>query len=314
MRILITDGMEQGAIEQLKINGFEVVEKYYEVEELKEKIKEFDAVVVRSATKIRKPIIDAALETKKLKLIVRGGVGLDNIDVEYARENNINVMNTPMASSASVAELVIAHMFAIARHIHISNVTMREDQWNKKQYKGIELYGKTLGVIGFGRIGIETAKRARALGMNVIYTDVLGEKEGLDEYKYMAFDEILKNADFITLHVPFDKNIGAIIKEDAFEKMKDGVFLINAARGGVVCEEALLHALDTGKVAAAGIDVFEKEPTINEALYKHPKVSVTPHIGASTKEAQKRIGEEVVEKITEFFHEGGKNNDIGKAV
>jgi len=314
MRILITDGMDQGAIEQLKINGFEVVEKYYEVEELKEKIKEFDAVVVRSATKIRKPIIDAALETKKLKLIVRGGVGLDNIDVEYARENNINVMNTPMASSASVAELVIAHMFAIARHIHIANVTMRDDQWNKKQYKGIELYGKTLGVIGFGRIGIETAKRAKALGMNVIYTDLLGKKEGFDEYEYMTFDEILKNADFITLHVPFDKNIGAIIKEEAFEKMKDGVFLINAARGGVVCEEALLHSLDTGKVAAAGIDVFEKEPTINQSLYKHPKVSVTPHIGASTKEAQKRIGEEVVEKITGFFHIGGKNNDIGKAV
>lgn len=301
-RILVTDGMEQSAVAALKNAGFEVVEEFYEPEVLKEKVKEFDAIVVRSATKVRKPIIDAALETKQLKLIIRGGVGVDNIDVDYAEENGIKVMNTPMASSASVAELAIGHMFAIARHIHIANVTMRQGKWNKKQYEGIELAGKTLGLIGFGRIARETAKRAKALGMHVIYTNRTGKVEGYDGYTYVPFDELLAKADFISLHIPAGPNGAPVIGKEQFALMKDGVYLINTARGGVVCEKALIEALDSGKVAAAAIDVFEEEPTKNEALYTHDKVSLTPHIGASTVEAQTRIGEEIVEIITNFFN------------
>lgn len=301
IKILVTDGMDKNAVKSLIDAGFEVIEEHYEAEGLKEKIKEVDGIVIRSATKIRKPIIDAALETKRLKLIVRAGVGVDNIDVNYAVEHGIQVMNTPNSSSASVAELAIAHMFAVARHIHIANVTMREGKWNKKQYKGIELNGKALGLIGFGRIARETAKKASALGMKVIYTNRSGAKEGYDDYTYMSLDELLESSDFISIHVPFNKEAGAVLGEDQFDKMKDGVYVINTARGGVICEKSLLKALDSGKVSAAAVDVFEEEPTKNEALYTHPKVSLTPHIGASSKEAQARIGVEVVETITKFF-------------
>lgn len=301
-RILIADGMEKSAIESLRAAGHELVEEYYEADILKEKIKEFDCIVVRSATKVRKPIIDAALETKQLKLIIRGGVGVDNIDVEYAMENGIQVRNTPLASSASVAELAIGHMFALARHIHIANVTMRQGKWDKKKYEGIELGGKTLGLIGFGRIAKETAKRAKALGMKVIYTNRSGKVEGEDDYTYMPFNELIANADFISLHIPAGPEGKAVLGKAEFEMMKDGVYIVNTARGGVVCEKALLEALDSGKVAAAAVDVFEEEPTKNEALYTHDKVSLTPHIGASTSEAQTRIGEEIVEIITHFFN------------
>ncbi|WP_432401305.1 D-2-hydroxyacid dehydrogenase [Wukongibacter sp. M2B1] len=301
IRILVTDGMDKSAVKSLVDAGFEVVEEFYEVEELKEKVKEFDALVVRSATKVRKEIIDAALDTKRLKLVVRAGVGVDNIDVNYAMEHGIQVMNTPNASSDSVAELAIAHMFALARHIHIANVTMREGKWNKKQYKGIELNGRTLGLIGFGRIAKSVARKASALGMNVIYTDKFGSMEGYDEFTFVTLDELLAKSDFISIHIPFNKDVGAILKEEQFNKMKDGAYLVHTARGGVVCEKALIKALDSDKIAAAAIDVFEEEPTRNEALYTHPKVSLTPHIGASTKEAQARIGIEVIEVITKFF-------------
>lgn len=300
-RILIADGMEQSAMDSLRAAGHELVEEFYEADILKEKIKQFDCIVVRSATKVRKPIIDAALETKQLKLVIRGGVGVDNIDVEYAMENGIEVRNTPLASSASVAELAIGHMFALARHIHIANVTMRQGKWDKKKYEGIELNGKTLGLIGFGRIAKETAKRAKALGMKVIYTNRSGKVAGEEEYTYMPFNELISKADFISLHIPSGPEGKAVIGKAEFEMMKDGVYIINTARGGVVCEKALLEALDSGKVAAAAIDVFEEEPTKNEALYTHDKVSLTPHIGASTGEAQTRIGEEIVEIITNFF-------------
>ena len=296
-RILITDGMDKKAAAKLKEMGHELVQEYFEPEALKEQVKDFDAIIVRSATKIRQPIIDAALETNKLQLIIRAGVGVDNIDVEYAIERGIKVHNTPMASSISVAELAIGHMFALARYIYISNVSMRKGEWNKKAYSGIELTGKTLGLIGFGRIAKETAKRAYALGMKVIYTNRSGVKEGYDEYTYVSMEELLKQSDFISLHIPFDSEKGAVISDREFEMMKDGVYLVNCARGGVVCEDALLRALDSGKVAAAAIDVFENEPTKNEKLYRHDRVSLTPHIGASTSEAQARIGEEIVEII-----------------
>ncbi|MGV8146979.1 MAG: D-2-hydroxyacid dehydrogenase [Alkaliphilus sp.] len=304
-RILDCDGIDKKAVKALEDCGHEVLSKFYELEELKEKVKEFDVVIVRSATKIRKETIDVAKTTGKLKLIIRGGVGLDNIDVAYAEENGIKVTNTPNASSASVAELAIGHMFTIARHLHASNVTMRDGQWNKKQYKGIELSGKKLGLIGFGRIAIETAKRANALGMDVLYTNRSGKKVGYNEFTYMSMDELLKNSDFISMHVPFDKEKGAVIGKDEFAKMKDGVYLVNCARGGVVCEKSLIEALDSGKVSAAAIDVFEEEPTKNTRVFTHPKVSLSPHVGASTNEAQARVGTEIVTIIKDFF-EGRK--------
>lgn len=301
VRILVTDGMDKAGVEDLKNSGFEVVEQFYDPEELAQQLKNFNAVVVRSATKVRAPIIDAALQTKNLSLVVRGGVGVDNIDVAYASERGITVANTPNSSSASVAELVIGHMLCLARYIHIANVTMREGQWNKKKYEGIELAGKTLGLIGFGRIAIETAKRAHALGMKVIYTNKSGEKEGYPNYKYTSMDELLAKSDFISLHMPALNDKKPILTEAEFAKMKNGVYIINCARGGLVHEMGLLNALNSGKVAGAALDVFEEEPTKNEALYTHPNVSVTPHIGGSTAEAQERIGEEIVSIIKEHF-------------
>ena len=298
-KILITDGMEKSGVDQLKSCGFEVNEQFYDQNELKEQIKNYDVLVVRSATKVKEPIIDAALETGRLKLIIRGGVGVDNIAVEYATSKGIMVNNTPNASSASVAELVIGHMFNLARFIHISNYTMRQGKWNKKAYEGIELTGKTLGLIGFGRIAKETAKRAHALGMKIVYTDIIGAVSGFDQYNYLPLDKLLAVSDFISMHVPGSKR--PLIGEEEFDKMKNGMYLINASRGGAVCETALLSALDSGKVAGAALDVFEEEPTKNEKIYTHEKISLTPHLGASTKEAQERIGEEIVQIITSYF-------------
>jgi len=309
LRILIADGMEKAALEKLKNMKFEVVEKYYEPEELLEQIKNFDVLVVRSATKVRKPVIDAACETGKLKLIIRGGVGVDNIDVDYAKARGIIVRNTPNASSASVAELVIGHMFNLARFIHNSNVTMRQGKWNKKAYEGIEISGKTLGVIGFGRIGRETAKKAKALGMKVIYTDIAGSIKEFGEYKYCPMDELLAAADFISLHVPYNGE-RAVIGREEIERMKDGAYIINCARGGVVDEEALIEALDSNKLSGAAMDVFVEEPAKNSPLCNHDKVSCTPHIGASTMEAQERIGEEIVDIILDFFEESELNGRV----
>jgi len=296
-RILVTDGIEKSAANELRNMGHEVVEQFFAPEELKEQIKNFDAIVVRSATKVTKEIIDGALETKRLKLIIRGGVGIDNINAEYAEKNNIQVRNTPNASSRAVAELTIGHMLALSRYIYISNVTMRNGQWEKKKYTGTQLFGKTLGLIGFGRIAVETAKMAKALGMNVIYYSRSGKKAAYPEFEYAPFDELLKTSDFISLHIPYESSAGATIGQKEFEMMKDGVYLINCARGGVVDEDALLTALDSGKVAAAALDVYCEEPAKGEKICKHDRVSLTPHIGGSTVEAQENIGKEIVEII-----------------
>lgn len=301
IRILAADGMEASAIETLEGLGFEVVNEHYELPELTEKIKEFDVIIVRSATKVREPLIDEALKTGRLKLIIRGGVGVDNIDVKYAEEKGISVRNTPNASSASVAELAIGHMFNIARHIHSANVTMRQGAWNKKKYNGIELSGKTLGLIGFGRIAKEVAKRAHALGMDVIYTNRSGHKPENEPFKHVTVEELYKEADFISLHMPKLQDRPHLIGKEEIDRMKDGVYLVNTARGGLIDEEALCDALDAGKVSAAAIDVFKEEPTKNERIYTHEKISLTPHTGASTNEAQLRIGEEIVSIIKTFF-------------
>ena len=304
MKVLLADGLQKQSIDELEQLGLEVCSKHFDASELGSELKKYDAVVARSATKITKEVIDDELGGN-LKLIIRAGVGIDNIDVKYAESNNIAVKNTPNASSISVAELTIAHMLSVARFLNISNVTMRQNQWNKKKYVGCELYGKTLGLIGMGRIGKEVAKRAAAFGMRVIYFDSL-YNEDIGDYKFEQFDDLLKKADFITLHVPYDKKRGALIGKDEIEKMKDGAYLINCARGKVVDEAALLEALNSGKLSGAGIDVFENEPSTNVELLNNPKVSITPHIGASTKEAQQRIGREVVLTLKDFFNIGDK--------
>ena len=298
MRILVTDGMDKTAMAQLREQGHEVVEQFYEPDQLGAALRDFDVAVVRSKTKVRKEHIDAA-KGGKLKMIIRGGVGVDNIDVKYAEENGITVKNTPRASSQSVAELAMGHMFACARYLSIAGHTMREGKWEKKAYgKGIELQGKTLGIVGFGRIGQHLGVMAKAIGMKVIAFDIYQVpviSEQLD-IPYVEMDELLAQSDFISVHAPAVDG-GALISAENIAKMKDGVVIINTSRGTNVDEAALLAALESGKVRAAGLDVYADEPASNVALYSHPMVSCTPHIGAATVEAQKRIGQEIVEII-----------------
>lgn len=291
MKILIADGISPFGQEILKENNIDFDIQHYEHDELLKVIPEYDGILVRSATKVPRDIIDAG---KNLKLIARGGTGIDNIDHKYAKSKGIPVLNTPGANSASVSELVFAHMFALARFIPQANITMRKGEWNKKAYKGFELAGKTLGIVGFGRIGQITAKMALAFGMKVLAYDLADIQTDLD-VKIVTKEELLKESDFITLHVP--KQAQNFITKTEFELMKPTVFLINTARGGVVNEEDLLEALNTGKIAGAGLDAFLNEPNPNPELVNHPKVSVTPHIGASTKEAQDRVGIQIAEKI-----------------
>ncbi len=300
MKILVSDGIEKIGSDMLKSAGFEVVEQKLTPEELLKEIEKYDAIIVRSATKVTKEVIEAG---KNLKAIARGGVGLDNIDVEYAKSKGIPVLNTPGASSISVAELAIAHMFAVCRFLNQSNIEMRQGRWPKKEYsKGIELTGKTLGLLGFGNIGKEVAKRAIGLGMTVVAHDPFVAQTDMN-VRLVSKEEVIKQSDIISLHMPLIKGEGPAVGEKEIEMMKEGVIIINCARGGVVSEKALLEGLNSGKVAAAGIDVFENEPPTEAqaALINHPRVSVTPHIGASTVEAQNRVGEEIAQKVIDVL-------------
>ena len=311
MKVLANDGLDQSGIDGLQKAGFEVITAKVPQEELINYINENQVrtLLVRSATKVRKDIIDAC---PSLKIIGRGGVGMDNIDVEYAREKGINVINTPAASSASVAELVFAHLFSGCRFLTDSNRKMPVEgdskfaELKKVYTKGVELRGKTIGIIGFGRIGQEVAKMALGLGMRVLAVDNFAEKVNLKveffngqsvdfEIKTQSKEEVLKEADFVTLHVPAQKEF--VIGQKEFDLMKNGAALVNCARGGVVDEEALLKALDSGKLAFAGLDVFINEPTPAKSVLSHPKISLTPHTGASTNEAQDRIGISLAEQI-----------------
>lgn len=300
IRVLTNDGLEAAAIEDLKKLGAEVVNEHIEQDVLGEKLKDFDAIVIRSATKLTSDIFEAE-KGGNLKLAIRAGVGIDNIDIPAGEAIGVTVKNTPAASSDSVAELALAHMFCLARFVGISNVTMRNGEWNKKQYQGTEIDGKTLGIVGMGRIGQSLAKKATALGMKVVYYTIEGKHNDLT-YDFVSLEEVLKTSDFISLHVPYDKNVGPLIGKKELASMKKTAYLIDCARGKVVEEAALLEALDNGVIAGAGLDVFEEEPTKNTTLVNHPKVSVTPHIGAATDEAQTRIGDEVVSIIKEFFN------------
>lgn len=302
IKILASDGMEKGAIAALSEKGCQIDCQFYEPEALKDAVKDYDVLVVRSATKVREPHIDAALETGRLKLIIRGGVGVDNIDVKYAESKGITVRNTPRASSDAVAELALGHILSVARFISIAGHTIREGKWEKKAYKGFELTGRTVGIIGYGRIGQALGKRCQALGMNVLAYDVYRVPElECDTMRYAEMDELLANSDIISLHVPSLPG-QPLVNAETIAKMKDGVVIINTSRGANVDEAALLDALNSGKVYGAGLDVFAEEPAKNEALYSHPHVSCTPHVGASTVEAQKRIGAEIVDIVTKQFN------------
>ena len=315
MKVLANDGLAKSGIAALGLSGFEVDLTTVAQDQLVDYINtnKIDVILVRSATQVRKDIID---NCPTLKIIGRGGVGMDNIDVEYAREKGLHVINTPAASSHSVGELVFSHLFGMARFLHDSNRNMPLEGDSKfkvlkKAYaKGIELKGKTLGVIGFGRIGQATAKIGLGLGMNVIAFDPYIDNEHLEieffdgqslffNINTITKEEVLKQADFVTLHVPAQKEY--IISTKEFELMKDEAFLVNAARGGVVDEVALVKALERGKIAGAALDVFENEPTPEIQLLMNPSLSLTPHIGAATGEAQDRIGTELASQIIEIL-------------
>jgi D-3-phosphoglycerate dehydrogenase len=311
MKILANDGISQSGIDILEKAGFEVITTTVAQNQLENFINEnrIDGILVRSATQVRQELIEAC---PSLKLIGRGGVGMDNIDVEYAQDNGLHVINTPAASSSSVAELVFAHLFGMVRFLHQSNREMPlEGDSHFKELKksfssGTELRGKTLGIIGFGRIGQEVAKIGLSLGMKVIATDELIESEVITNdffdgqkintiIKTIKKEALLKESDFITLHVPAQD--AYIIDTPEIEKMKEGVGIINTARGGILNEIALVNAIESGKVQFAGLDVYEKEPNPEIQLLMNPELSLTPHIGAATKEAQDRIGIELANQI-----------------
>lgn len=299
LRILLNDGLDKKAISNLELLGFDVDTNHYDIEDLKEKIKKVDCIVIRSATKIRRELIDEAIKGGKLKLIIRGGVGVDNIDVQYAEQNGIKVRNTPNASSSSVAEIILAHMFSLARFLNQSNITMKSGLWKKKDYVGVELEGKTLGIIGMGRIGSELAKKCTALGMKIIYFDLMDIKNIDNNYRKVEFDELLRESDFISINISGTKSI---IGSEELKKVKKGVFIINTSRGKALDEDAIITSLNDGTLGGVGLDVFLEEPSKNLELINHPKVSLTPHIGASTKEAQMKIGEEVINIIKEEMY------------
>lgn len=296
MKILVCDKTEVEAIEQMRAAGLEVdVRDDITPEELMTVLPAYDGMVVRSRTKVRQPLIEAC---PNLKVIVRGGVGLDTIDVDFARSKGIVVMNTPKASSASVAELAIGYMFALARSVYQATTSMKSEKWEKKAFKGDEIGGKTLGIIGLGNIGEEVAKRANVLGMTVLGYDIA--KKQIDGVKMVSLDELLAQSDYVTLHLPKTKESASMIGAEQFAKMKDGVRIVNCARGGIVDETALYEALTSGKVAGAALDVYAEEPPTNWKLLQLPNVIGSPHVGAATKEAQTRVGAEVAEKLIDF--------------
>lgn len=316
MKILANDGIAPIGKKNLEAANFEVITETVAQEDLIKAINDnnYVGLLVRSATTVRKDLIDAC---PGLKLIGRGGVGMDNIDVEYARSKDIKVINTPAASSQSVAEQVMGHLFGAARSLYDSNRQMPISgasdfkKLKKKYAKGVELRGATIGIIGFGRIGQNLAKYALGCGMKVIAFDPYVEKatihvdvasQTVDVSIYTtSLDDLLAHANFISLHMPMPKDGNALIGNNEFSKMKDGVIIANAARGGVIDEDALIASLDSGKVAHAALDVFMNEPTPREDLLKHANISLTPHTGAATLEAQDRIGEELASQIINHF-------------
>ena len=318
-RILANDGIDASGKAMLEAAGFEVVTEKIAQENLVNELNNFDAILVRSATKVRKDLIEAC---PNLKLIGRGGVGMDNIDVDYAKQKGIKVINTPASSSISVAELVFAHLFSGIRFLQHTNRIMPQEgntrfaELKKTASNAIELQGKTMGIYGFGRIGQEVAKIAVGMGMKVLAFDpyvetvdlalnlpMLGANSRVKvSINTVSEQSVISQSDFVTFHIPFNEGDKAPIDAAKMAKMKKGVGLINCSRGGVIGEADLLAALETGQVSFAGLDVFEKEPPVNMAILQHPNVSLSPHVGGSTKEAQNRISLELAEKVIEFFN------------
>lgn len=315
MRILINDGMHPKGVQLLKDAGHDVDTNFIPQEELTSKLNSYDAVLVRSATKIRKELID---QSPNLKLIGRGGVGLDNIDVSYAKEKGIAVFNTPAASTRSVAELAIAHLFGIVRSLPMVNKKMAVDGINdfkslkKTASKGIELEGKTLGLIGFGRIAKETASIALGCGMKIIAFDPYISEGDVPVKLHPSYDnnykinvktttkeEVLAESDFISLHIPGGQ--GYVLDAPEFEQMKDGVGIVNCARGGTVSENALIEAINSEKVKYVATDVFENEPPTDDSILRIDNVGLSPHIGASTQEAQERVGVQLAKSVIDYF-------------
>ncbi|MEO6523589.1 MAG: D-2-hydroxyacid dehydrogenase [Mucilaginibacter sp.] len=313
IKLLANDGIDPAGKALLEAAGFVVDTVNIPQDELPARLNEYDAITVRSATKVRKALLDAC---PNIKLVGRGGVGVDNIDVDYAKEKGVAVFNTPAASSRSVAELVFGHLFSGVRFLQDSNRKMPVEgntKFNdlKKAYaKGVELGGKTLGILGFGRIGREVAKMAIGLGMDVIAYDLFPFNPELDlelggglkvkaSVKTATLEEVIKNSDFITLHTPFiDK---ALLGAEELAQLKKGVGLVNCSRGGLIDELALVDALNSGQVSFAALDVYDNEPTPRAEIITHPKISLTPHIGAATNEAQERIGVELANLIIGYF-------------
>ncbi len=300
MKIIITDPIDPEGVKILTDAGFTVDEKPgISPEELLKIIPEYNALIVRSATKVTAEVINAG---KNLKVIGRAGVGLDNVDHKAAEARGIKVVNTPEATSVSVAELALGMMFACARQIPQAPASLRAGKWEKKAFKGIELYGKTLGIIGSGRIGTELAKRALALGMKVLVNNRSGRKPQYGEL--CSREELLSKSDFISLHIPKTPETYHLLNKEAFARMKKGVIIINCARGGVIDETALFEAIQSGQVAAAALDVYEEEPVKDFRLFSLPQVIGTPHIGAQTKEGQRRAGVQIAEKVRDALKGG----------
>ncbi len=299
IKVLVNDPLAPEAINVLKKANFDVDENKIPQEELPKRIGDYDAIIVRSATKVTEDVINSG---KNLKVIGRAGAGLDNINLESARKHGIVVLNTPAANSTSVAELVFGFMISLSRHIVRGTNSLKEGKWEKKSLKGVELYGKTLGIIGFGHIGREVAKRALAFGMEIVVYDVVKNNGGLD-VEFVEMNDLLRNSDYITVHLPLLPATKHVVSKDQFSLMKPTSFFIHAARGGIVDDEALYNALKDGKIAGTALDVLEVEPPndMGMELLSLPNVIATPHLGASTVEAQRRVGLEMVEKIVNFF-------------
>ncbi len=304
VRVLITDSVDEYIVNELKSRGIDIdYRPGISREDLLKVIPGYEALIVRGRTKVTRDVIDAA---GKLRVIARAGVGLDNIDVEYAKARGIKVINAPEGSTQSVAELTIGLMIAAARLVSLQDRLIKGGEWPKGKYMGIELLGKTLGVIGFGRIGQRVAELAGAIGMRVIAYDVVDIRDRASKLSVdvVGFEELLGSSDFITIHVSLTPSARHLIGEKEFQAMKDGVIIINASRGEVIDTRALLKALNDGKVAAAALDVLENEPPREPweiELVRHPRVIVTPHIGAETREAQRRIAEILVDKLVNYL-------------
>ncbi|OGW23044.1 MAG: phosphoglycerate dehydrogenase [Nitrospirae bacterium GWC2_46_6] len=310
MKVLVSDNISSKGVEILRKAGLDVdVKTGLKPEELKSIIGEYHALIVRSATKATADIIDAA---KNLKVIGRAGSGLDNVDKAAASKSGIVVMNTPGGNTITTAEHTIAMMFAVARKIPQANASMAEGKWEKKKFMGAELFNKTLGVIGLGNIGGEVAKRAQGLGMTVIAYDPFLSEEKAKQMgiKKMEVAELIKEADFITVHTPLTAETKNLINTQTIKTMKNGVFIINCARGGIINEKDLFDALESGKVAGAALDVFEKEPPENNPLVGHEHVICTPHLGASTQEAQENVAIAVAEQIVDYLVHGTIRNAV----